>query len=127
MINDQSLFLFNRIYKENTRDNSKKKLMLLPQFGTVELTANFYREPCFDLPFENELPKKNIKRVYRQVKLEVTTYQMCVLDMFNTNDTITFKVISSSLFFMYNFFKNYYYNLLIYRSYNVKLRFQHIV
>jgi len=104
MINDQSLFLFNRIYKENIRDNAKKKLMLLPQFGTVELNANLYGKPSLDIQYDNELPKNNIKREHRKIKLEVTTYQMCVLDLFNTNNTLTFEVIYSYLFFMKFFF-----------------------
>jgi len=98
MINDQSLFLFNRIYNENKQDNAKKKLMLLPQFGTVELEAHFFGKPSLDISFDNELPMNNINRVHRTLKLEVTTYQMCVLDLFNANNTITFEVIYSSLY-----------------------------
>jgi len=93
MIIDQSLFLFHRIYKENTRDNAKRKLMILPQFGTVELDAVFYGDPCFEKQIVNGLPTNFNKRRERKVKLEVTTYQMCVLDLFNTHNTLTFEVI----------------------------------
>ncbi|XP_029341828.1 cullin-3-like [Acyrthosiphon pisum] len=86
---------FKTIYQKNTQDNAKKKLMLLPQFGTVELNAHFYGKPCLDTQLDNELPKTNIERVNRKLKLEVTTYQMCVLDLFNTNNTLTFKEIQS--------------------------------
>ncbi|CAI6363308.1 unnamed protein product [Macrosiphum euphorbiae] len=82
---------FKTLYNENKQDNAKKKLMLLPQFGTVELEAHFFGKPSWDIPFDNELPINHINRVYRELKLEVTTYQMCVLDFVNTNITITFE------------------------------------
>jgi len=101
------MFSFHRIYKKDTQGgNANKKLMLLPQFGRVELNAIFYGKLCSaEQLFLNELSTINTKRDVRKVKLVVTTYQMCVLDLFNVHNTLTYEVIYSSLFFMQVFEK----------------------
>lgn len=100
MINYQVLFSFHRIYEKHNR---KKKLMLLPQFGTVELNAIFYGKPSPVKCFEEEIPTLKNKRDERMVQLVVTTYQMSVLDLFNDYNTLTYEVIYLTLFFRNNF------------------------
>jgi len=94
MINYQSLFSFHRIFEKDIVHKPKKSLKLLPQFGTVELNATFYGKcrPTRQLS-HNELQSLNNKYEERMVELVVTTYQMCVLDLFNDYNTLTFEVI----------------------------------
>jgi len=77
--------------------------MLLPQFGTVELNAIFYGKSCPFRCFEEETETLKNKNNERMVELVVTTYQMCVLDLFNDYNTLTYEVIYLTLFFRNNF------------------------
>lgn len=124
MIIDQSLFSFHRLYKKNNQSGNNKKLILLPQFGTVELNAIFYGKPCSPKKlFIDELPSISEKRDARKLKITVSTNQMQVLDLFNAHNTLTFNVIYLSLFFMQIFFKNYFHDLIICRKFKLKLKF----
>lgn len=83
---------FHRFYSKR---EGRKTLKLLPQFGTVELDAIFY-----DVPKSNKRScdgeystTNNQCCVERKYRVMVTTYQMCVLDMFNTYDFLTYEVI----------------------------------
>jgi len=84
-------------------DSPIKNLMILPQFGTVELNAYYCINPCSDNQFDNESSEFGSDYDERKIKLVVTTHQMCVLDLFNDHNTLTFAVIYLSFFF-YKFF-----------------------
>lgn len=73
--------------------------MLLPEFGTVELNAYFCNNLCLDSQFDDESSENGSYYDERKIKLVVTTHQMCVLDLFNDHNTLTYAVIYSSFFF----------------------------
>ncbi|XP_025196814.1 cullin-3-A-like [Melanaphis sacchari] len=91
-----ALNVFNDFKKYYSKGETRKTLKLLPQFGTVELVATYYGEPIF-LKRSHDggkcSPVPNSRRVERHFKVRVTTYQMFVLDLFNTNDGLKFKEI----------------------------------
>ncbi|XP_022171604.1 cullin-3-like isoform X1 [Myzus persicae] len=85
---------FQKLYKKNNQSGNNKKLILLPQFGTVELNAIFYGKPCSPKKlFIDELPSISEKRDARKLKITVSTNQMQVLDLFNAHNTLTFNEI----------------------------------
>jgi len=77
-------FVYQRFYLAKYQG---RKLILQPQLGTVDLNAVFDQWPDSD---ENNTHQKLTKRNYL---LQVSTYQMCVLSLFNIFDKLTFKVI----------------------------------
>ncbi|XP_060845761.1 cullin-3-like [Rhopalosiphum padi] len=90
-----ALSAFNDFKTFYSKREGRKTLKLLPQFGTVELDAIFY-----DVPKSNKRScdgeystTNNQCCVERKYRVMVTTYQMCVLDMFNTYDFLTYERI----------------------------------
>lgn len=72
-----------------------RQLTLQPQLGSADLNAVFYgiRRPESDL-CTNVSSTAVIKPMSeRKHIIQVSTYQMCVLLLFNTNDKLTFEVI----------------------------------
>jgi len=87
----QSFLSFYRFY---SKYKTKKTLKLLPQFGTAELevTRNSQRETT-EQSCDGEHSTTEIERVERKTKVVVSTYEMFVLDLFNSNDSLTGQVI----------------------------------
>lgn len=91
MINDQYLLLFYRLY---SRYETKKNLTLLPQYGTAELEVTCYSQlGAIKRSYDEENSKTKIERGERKIKVVVSTYEMFVLDLFNSNDFLTGEVI----------------------------------
>lgn len=91
MTNDQSLLSFYRLYSSY---ETKKTLKLLPQFGTAELEVTCYSQPgATKQSCDGENSTTKIERVERKINIVVSTYEMFVLDLFNSNDFLTGEVI----------------------------------
>uniref|UniRef100_A0A2S2NJ52 Cullin-3-A n=1 Tax=Schizaphis graminum TaxID=13262 RepID=A0A2S2NJ52_SCHGA len=90
-----ALSAFNDFKTFYSKVEGRKTLKLLPQFGTVELDATFYDAPrSSKRSCDGEYSTTNNQCcVERKFKVMVTTYQMFVLDMFNTYDFLTYERI----------------------------------
>ncbi|XP_070392565.1 cullin-3-A-like [Dermacentor albipictus] len=68
-----------------------RRLTLQPQLGWADMSAVFYG-PCKNEPCSSQASDKLQPRTYT---IQVTTYQMCVLMLFNSRDTISYEDIAS--------------------------------
>ncbi|KAE9527898.1 hypothetical protein AGLY_012722 [Aphis glycines] len=82
---------FNELY---SRYETKKNLKLLPQYGTAELEVTCYSQlGAIKRSYDEENSKTKIERGERKIKVVVSTYEMFVLDLFNSNDFLTGETI----------------------------------
>jgi len=73
---------------------TKKTLKLLPQYGTAELEVTCYSQlETTKRSCDGENSKTKIESGERKIKVVVSTYEMFVLDLFNSNDFLTGEVI----------------------------------
>ncbi|XP_071034184.1 cullin-3-A [Parasteatoda tepidariorum] len=77
---------FRRFYLAK---HSGRQLTLQPQLGSVDLNAVFYG------PRKEETEQAPTDRNPRKHIIQVSTYQMCVLMLFNSRDRLTYEEISS--------------------------------
>ncbi|XP_050039779.1 cullin-3-like [Dermacentor andersoni] len=68
-----------------------RRLTLQPQLGWADMSAVFYG-PCNNEPCSSQASDKLQPRTYT---IQVTTYQMCVLMLFNSRDKISYEDIAS--------------------------------
>jgi len=85
------LLSFYRVY---SKYETKKNLKLLPQYGTAELEVTYYSQlEVTKRSCDDENSKTKIESGERKIKVVVSTYEMFVLDLFNSNDFLTGEVI----------------------------------
>lgn len=76
-----------------------RQLTLQPQLGSADLNAVFYGigrvdlESSMNVIGEQPFSGNTNYQPERKHIIQVSTYQMCVLLLFNTNDKLTFEVI----------------------------------
>lgn len=76
-----------------------RQLTLQPQLGSADLNAVFYGtrrldiESSMSLSGDQSLRGNTNYQTERKHIIQVSTYQMCVLLLFNTNEKLTFEVI----------------------------------
>lgn len=79
-----------------------RQLTLQPQLGSADLNAVFYgtRRPDNEsLTNVSSTANTHHKSTERKHIIQVSTYQMCVLLLFNSSDKLTFEVRNYLLFF----------------------------
>lgn len=93
------LFYVNRFYlgKHNGR-----QLTLQPQLGSADLNAVFYGSRKSDI--ESSTSVSSTANTHHQTSerkhiIQVSTFQMCILLLFNTHDKLTLEVIHYLLSF----------------------------
>ncbi|GIY42772.1 cullin-3 [Caerostris extrusa] len=80
---------FRRFYLAK---HSGRQLTLQPQLGSVDLNAVFYG-PRRDEP--NQQPQPSVVCGARKHIIQVSTYQMCVLMLFNARERLTYEEIAN--------------------------------
>jgi cullin 3 len=85
---------FHRFYLNK---HSGRQLTLQPSLGSADLISIFYGKPKED-DNEGELRPTTTTTKERKHTLQVSTYQMVILMLFNTKESWTFEVDQTSLF-----------------------------
>lgn len=73
-----------------------RQLTLQPQLGSADLNAVFYgarRSDSDILTNVSSTATNSYQFTERKHIIQVSTYQMCILLLFNTHDKLTFEVI----------------------------------
>lgn len=84
-----------------------RQLTLQPQLGSADLNAIFYgtrRSENDSGTCVSSTAFVHNQSTERKHIIQVSTYQMCVLLLFNTHDKMTFEVITYSQCFFYFYF-----------------------
>lgn len=79
-----------------------RQLTLQPQLGSADLNAIFYgarRSENDSGAYVSSTANGHSQSTERKHIIQVSTYQMCVLLLFNTHDKMTFEVIKYNFFF----------------------------
>ena len=87
---------FNTFHGGYSKKNPRKQLTLQPALGTAEINAIFYG-PDKRVKKKQKRTANQSDNVTRNHMLKVSTYQMCVLMLFNDNPKLSYKASISFL------------------------------
>lgn len=97
------LFLFTfDLYRFYLGKHSGRQLTLQPQLGSADLNAVFYgtrREEEEGGPPVSSSTNAHLTSQPRKHIIQVSTYQMCVLMLFNKRDRLTYEVFFICVYF----------------------------
>lgn len=101
MLGNYLFHLLSTFYRFYLGKHSGRQLTLQPQLGSADLNAVFYgtrREEEEGGPPVSSSTNAHLTSQPRKHIIQVSTYQMCVLMLFNKRDRLTYEV-----FFLYIF------------------------